>query len=390
MRTAAALSEHPLATHAVGECVGALLEQGGPSPDLLVLFVTAPQLGVLEDVVAASRQLLDPRVTLGASAVSVLAGGREVEEHSAVAAFGLWFDDAAQHAATPAHEGSGPRGIRLTSRTAPEGPSIAGLGDLDGASGTLVLLADPFSFPIDLALEQLATTAPGLVVVGGLASAARQPGGNRLVLDSGIHADGAVGVLLPPRVAVTTVVSQGCRPIGQPLTVTAGERNLVAELAGRPALERLLEAVDTLAPEDRQLAAQGVQVGRVIDERRPDFGRGDFLIRSVVGADRERGVVAIGDEVEVGATLQFQLRDAAAAHDDLVVLLGERDAAGALVFTCNGRGSALFGVPDHDAAVVSESLGGAPVAGMFCAGEFGPIGGANFVHGSTASVVLFG
>ena len=226
-------------------------------------------------------------------------------------------------------------------------------------------------------------------MVGGLASAARQPGGNRLVLDDGLHADGAVGVLLPERVGVTTVVSQGCRPIGQPLTVTAGERNLVAELAGRPALERLLEVVETLSPEDRQLAAQGMHVGRVIDEQRDEFGRGDFLIRAVVGADRERGVVAIGDEVELGATVQFQLRDAAAAHDDLVELLGERAAAGALVFTCSGRGSALFGVPDHDATVVSESLAGAPVAGMFCAGEFGPVGGANFVLGFSASVLLF-
>ena len=389
MRTAAALSEHPLATHAVGECVGALLEQGGSSPDLLVLFVTAPQIGVFEDVVAASRQVLDPLVTLGASSVSVLAGGREVEEHSAIAAFGLWDDDAAQRQPSPPHAGPAPRAVRLSSRAGPEGPEVVGLDTLAGSSGTLVLLADPFSCPVDLIIEELAASAPELAVVGGLASAARQPGGNRLVLDDGVYADGAVGVLLPDRVGVTTVVSQGCRPIGQPLTVTAGERNLVAELAGRPALERLLDVVGTLSPEDRQLAAQGMQVGRVIDEQRDEFGRGDFLIRAVVGADRERGVVAIDDEVELGATLQFQLRDAAAAHDDLVELLGERAAAGALVFTCNGRGSALFGIPDHDATVVSESLAGAPVAGMFCAGEFGPVGGVNFVHGFSASVLLF-
>jgi small ligand-binding sensory domain FIST len=131
-------------------------------------------------------------------------------------------------------------------------------------------------------------------------------------------------------------------------------------------------------------------VGRVIDEHQLDFGRGDFLVRGVLGGDRDARAVAVGDQVEVGSTLQFQVRDADSADEDLRELMDGRRAGGALVFTCNGRGSRLFGAPDHDASVISEALDGAPVAGMFCAGELGPVGGRNFVHGFTASIALFG
>ncbi len=383
VRTASALSEHPLATHAVGECVGHLLDVGaGDEPDLVVLFVTEPHVGGLEDIVRAVRQLMSPRTLLGASAVSVLAGRREVEEHAAVAMFALWT--------MPSDPTDRPRGVRLGVTPRYEGPELGGLEQLRDAEGTLLVLADPFTCPVDRLLDEVAEVAPGLAVVGGLASAARQPGGNRLVLGGELHRDGAVGVLLPPSVPVSTVVSQGCRPIGQPVTVTKAERNVLQELAGRPAFELLVELLQGLSPEDQALAAQGLHVGRVIDEYQPEFGRGDFLIRAVLGGDREAGAVAVGDEIEVGSTIQFQVRDAATADEDLDELLGGRSARGALVFTCNGRGSRLFGVPDHDAEAVSDALGDAPIAGMFCAGELGPVGSRNFAHGFTASVALFG
>ena len=137
------------------------------------------------------------------------------------------------------------------------------------------------------------------------------------------------------------------------------------------------------------MATRGLHIGRVINEQRLDFGPGDFLIRNVLGADRAAGALAVAGTVELGETVQFQVRDADSADEDLRALLAEAPAAhGALVFTCNGRGTHLFPEPDHDAMVVSESLNGAPVAGMFCAGELGPIGGHNFMHGFTASVVL--
>jgi len=196
-------------------------------------------------------------------------------------------------------------------------------------------------------------------------------------------------VLLDPEVRVETVVSQGCRPIGQPFTVTRAEGNVVYELGGRPALERLMAMVDELSPEDRSLAARGLHVGMAIDERKIEPERGDFLVRNVLGADRAVGAVAVGDTVGIGQMLQFQARDAVSADEDLRALMAGRRAEGALVFTCNGRGTHLFGVPDHDAAVVVDQLDTAAVAGMFCAGEVGPVGGRNFLHGFTASVALF-
>jgi small ligand-binding sensory domain FIST len=266
----------------------------------------------------------------------------------------------------------------------------SGLAEAVETSGqTLLLVADPFSTPVDAVLDALPDAYPDLRVVGGMASAARGPGGNRLVLDGTVYTDGAVGALLAPTSAVTAIVSQGCRPIGQPMTVTKSEGRVVYELAGKPALERLASIINALDDDDRVLAQQGIHIGRVIDEHKVDFGRGDFLIRNVVGGDREVGAIAVGDEVEIGATVQFQVRDATSADIDLRELLAGRHAQSALVFTCNGRGIHLFGRPDHDAQLVNAHVTSGATAGMFCAGELGPIGERSFLHGFTASVLLF-
>ena len=231
--------------------------------------------------------------------------------------------------------------------------------------------------------------------MGGMASGAAEAGETILFHDRTIHRDGAVGARLPRAVPVRTLVSQGCRPIGQPLVVTRAERNLLQELGGRPALERLRETVGALPPPDQELVSHGLHVGRVIDEYKSEHGLGDFLIRGVIGADPGTGAIAVGDHLEVGQTLRFQVRDAATADEELRSLLEQEvahlpgRAAGALLFTCNGRGSRMFGVPDHDAKLVSSFLGGAPLAGFFCAGELGPVGGKNFVHGFTASLAVF-
>jgi small ligand-binding sensory domain FIST len=380
MPFAAALSEHPLATHAAGEVIGQILDRIGAEPDLAVLFVTAPHAGALDDIATAIATLLRPRHLIGATAVSVLAGDREAEETAAVS---LWAGRLDGHIT----------GVRLTTAQADGGWVVEGFPELDALQArSLLLIADPFSFPVDAFLESLGASHPDLAVVGGLASAARGPGGNRVLIDGRVYADGAVGVLLDADIAPTSLVSQGCRPIGEPLIVTRAEHNVIFELAGRPALDRLINLVESLGPEDRALAARGLHCGLVIDERKATFARGDFLIRGVVGADREHGAVAIGDIVAVGTTIQFHVRDAESADDDLHSLLGalDRPVDAALVFTCNGRGTHLFGAPHHDAAAVSEHAApGAAVAGMFCAGELGPVGGRNFLHGFTASIALF-
>lgn len=385
---AAALSEHPDAAIATGEVVGQVLESlvgAGRPPDLALVFVTPPHVTALPEVAATVAATLQPAALLGCTAVSVVGGGREVERGPAVS---LWAGRTGPVA--PFH---------LTVASTPDGPAFTGWPDpVPDDVSALLLVADPFSFPVDALLERLHRDRPGLPVVGGLASAARAPGGNRLVAyDQGprgplsgmqVFTDGAVGVFLGAGVEVSTVVSQGCRPVGAPFVVTRADGSVVYELAGRPALERLQEVAATLSEDDRRLMSELVQLGRVIDERKADFDRGDFLVRTVVGADPEIGALAVGDVVDVGSTTQFQVRDARSADEDLRQLVGGRSAETALLFTCNGRGRHLFGIPDHDAGVVSGSLDGAPLAGMFCAGELGPVGGRSFLHGFTASVVL--
>jgi len=376
---AAAMSQHPDPVEATGEVVGQVLEAlaaGGRPPDLALLFVTPPHVEAMAAAAATVVAAVVPGTLLGVTAVSVVGGPHEVERGPAVS---LWAGNTG--AVTPFH---------LSVVDTPDGPTFTGWPDvIPEDASALLLMADPFSFPVDALLDRLRQDQPGLAVVGGQASAARGPGGNRLVLDGQVFTDGAIGAFLGPGVEVSTVVSQGCRPVGSPFVVTRAEDNVVYELAGRPALERLQEVAATLSDDDRRLMSELVQLGRVIDEAKMDFGRGDFLVRTVVGADPEVGALAVGDVVEVGSTTQFQVRDAASADDDLRQLVAGQSADAALLFTCNGRGSHLFGTPDHDAGVVSDSLDGIPMAGMFCAGEIGPIGGRNFVHGFTAAVVLF-
>jgi small ligand-binding sensory domain FIST len=378
-RFASALSRHPVASHAVGETAGAVMETfDGDDPDLLLCFASPHFNGAFDDMTNALRNLLDARVLLGMTVVAVIGGSQEVEDGPAFSVFAARLPDAVL---TPVH---------LDLERTPDGDAIVGWPDLAAHSGpeTLVLLGDPFSFPVDGLLRRLNTDRPELTVIGGMASAARAPGGNRLVIDDAVVDRGAVGVVLSGA-GITTVVSQGCRPIGNPYVVTDADRHLVGQLAGRPALDRLRELAETSTDEERALLQQGLHLGVVVDEHRVDFGRGDFLVRNLTGGDRDTGAISVGEEIPIGRTVQFHVRDAAAADEDLRALLDGRAAGGALLFTCNGRGRRLFGVADHDAGVVAELLGPVPAAGGFCAGEIGPVGGQSFLHGFTASLALF-
>jgi small ligand-binding sensory domain FIST len=380
MRFGSALSQHPLAAHAVGEVAGEILEQlDGGDADLVVCFASSHHVGPLEDVAGALRSLLEPRVLVGGTAVSIVGSGREVEDTPALSVFAAELGDTAL---TP---------VALRVQETPDGAAILGWpDDLQPEPTTLLLFADPFSFPVDAFLARENADAAGLRVIGGLASAATHPGGNRLLLDDQVLDHGAVGVFLDGGIEVRTVVSQGCRPIGRPYVVTRAQQNVIEELGGRPALERLQELAAGASDEERDLLRRGLHVGLVVDEHQVEFSRGDFLVRNLLGADQDAGTLAVGDHVNVGQTVQFHVRDAAAADEDLRELLTGVDADAALLFTCNGRGRHLFGTPDHDAGLVEQMLGPIPLAGCFCAGEIGPIGGRNFLHGFTASLALFG
>jgi small ligand-binding sensory domain FIST len=263
------------------------------------------------------------------------------------------------------------------------------------AAGVHLMICDPFTFPADGLLAHLNSSIPGTLVMGGMASGGLAVRQSRLFLDGRVLAQGAVGAYLPQAEA-RLLVSQGCRPIGDPYTVTEAESNVIYELGGRTPLARLQEVAEALPGRDRELLAQGLQVGMVINEYQAERRQGDFLIRGVVGADPESGAIVVSGDVAVGQTVQFHVRDADSADQDLrrtlereAAAAGGRRAAGTLLFTCNGRGSRLFSEPDHDAGLLAKMLGGMPAAGFFCAGELGPVGGQNFLHAYTASIALF-
>jgi small ligand-binding sensory domain FIST len=230
-------------------------------------------------------------------------------------------------------------------------------------------------------------------VLGGLASAAI-PGGAGLFRDGDVLGDGAVACSMSG-ISMVPCVSQGAAPVGPEMTITAASGNVIEELASRPAVERLGEVVAALAVRERELARGGVMLGIVIDENQPEYGRGDFLVRPIIGADQEAGTIAIGERVRVGQIVRLHVRDAEVADEDLREALarqsdalGSKSVAGALLFTCNGRGSHMFSVADHDATAVADALD-APAGGFFCAGEIGPVGGRNFLHGFTATLAVF-
>ena len=378
MPFAAALSEHPEAPEAVGEVVGAVFERLDRTPDLVVLFLGPPHVDRAGEIASAVRAVLRPRVLLGCTAATVVGPRREVEDGPALSLWAGSLGSVQPFRLATVRLGAGSSGI----------VGFPSPDSLPFDARAVLVLADPFSFPVDAFLEGLTEqTGVDLPVVGGLASAGRGPGGNRLLFDDEVVTDGAVGAVLGG-VGVRPVVSQGCRPIGTPMVVTRGADSRIEELAGRPALERVQEVLGRLDPNELAMVRQGLHLGRVVDEHKDEYERGDFLVRNVVGVDQQAGALVVGDDVQVGTTVQLHVRDAGSADEDLASLLGGVSADGALLFTCNGRGTALFGEADHDATLVTDALR-APVAGMSCAGELGPIGGRSFLHGFTASVVLF-
>jgi small ligand-binding sensory domain FIST len=373
VRCAAALSHTSDADLAAAEAADAAAVDLGTACTLAVVFVGADQADALEAVGAAVTARLEPTVLVGAVAQGVIGPGEEVESGPAVAVF----------AAAVAGE---LRPFRAWAMRPPEGGLVvAGWPDTRPGDLTLVL-ADPFSFPATEVAARLGRERPQQPLVGGLLTGG--PGHSGLLLDGRVHTDGAVGVVLRGSDA-HGVVSQGCRPVGSPLTVTAAHHDRILELGGEPALTRLHELLAEVTPQDRErLQRGGLQIGLVVDEVRDAYEPGDFLVRGVRGIDHDAGALVITDLVQVGQTVQFQVRDAAAADHDLDARLEGRDpAAGVLLFTCNGRGRALFGHAHHDVQAVEARLD-APVAGAFCAGEIGPVGSGSYVHGFTASLAV--
>jgi small ligand-binding sensory domain FIST len=212
-----------------------------------------------------------------------------------------------------------------------------------------------------------------------------------LLLNDETFTEGVVAIRVSG-VGLRMLVSQGCRPIGESLVITQAERNVIQSLGGKPALDVVFELFQTLPTQEQRMFQNGLHVGRVINEYQDSFGYGDFLIRNVVGIDKQQRSIAIGDYVRPGQTVQFHIRDSQSASIELQQMLKSATQVApyqsALLFTCNGRGSNLFSEPHHDASQVCTN-DKFPLAGFFAAGEIGPVGNKNFLHGFTVSVVLF-
>ncbi|MBS0165735.1 MAG: FIST C-terminal domain-containing protein [Nitrospira sp.] len=384
MQFAVALSRQIDTDAAALEVAAAIRTRLSGTPiDLVGVFFSAHHAEGADRLAEMLTGTLRPRLLLGCSGEGVIAGAEELETAPAITAWAAVLPDVNLH---PLQSSFSPTQdqFHLTGWPAP------GVDD-----GTFLLLADPFTTPVQDILGIVDDRYPGAQAIGGLAGGGQEAGMNRLVLNDQAFEGGLVGVRLSGAVDIRPVISQGCRLIGERFVVTKAERNLIQELGGEPALGRLHAVFESLSEEERQRANRAVHLGIVIDEHRNRFERGDFLIRNLLGADQTTGAVAVGEVVQEGQTVQFHLRDAASASEEFNALLAADHARhrhpplGALMFSCCGRGQGLFGKPNHDAGTATARLGSIPLAGFFAQGEIGPVGGRSFLHGYTASLALF-
>jgi small ligand-binding sensory domain FIST len=387
LKFASALAIKDAGAAALEAAAAQALSELGEAPDLALVFLSSRFASNADQMASQACDLLGTERVLGCTGESIVGTGREIEDQPAVS---VWLARWPNVSVVPFH---------LEFERTREGGVFEGWPEeLAGqwpSSSFLLLLAEPFSFPADYQLERLNEDRPGVPVIGGMASGGGAPGENRLLFGRQTFAEGAVGVHISGSIRLRTVVSQGCRPIGQTFVVTRADRNVIYELGGKPALAQLRHVFEALPTREQVLVQRGLHVGRAMSEYRDRFEQGDFLVQNVIGIDPQAGAIAIGGYVRAGQTVQFHVRDHESADAELAqILAAVKRAAGAapaagLLFTCNGRGTRLFRQPHHDAGLVAKTLGGIPLAGFFAQGEIGPVGGQNFIHGFTASLALF-
>jgi small ligand-binding sensory domain FIST len=354
----------------------------GEPPDVAVVFASGEHLADPEATLAAVHDGLAPAALIGCGAGGVLADGKEVEGGTAIAVWAAALDGGV---ATPFH---------ATAEPADGGLVVSGFPELEGAAGA-ILLPDPFSFPTDALLRELSKRTAAVPLLGGVASARGADGESALFSGEHVVDGGAVGLRLDD-VELLPCVSQGAAPVGPELTITSADRSTIEELAGKPAVLKLREVIETMDERERGLLAGGLLLGLVLETEKPEYVQGDFLVRGIADVDEETGAITVGAPVHEGMVVRLHARDAASADRDLREALelrrralGGMAPAGALVFSCNGRGRGMFGVSHHDAALVASELDGAPAAGFFAAGEIGPVAGESILHSFTATVAIF-
>lgn len=385
MRWASAHSRLADPSRAIEEIAAALLPILGDGPvDLALAFFSPPFVAQAEMIRAGLARALSARCLAGVSGAGVITRREEIESGHALSVIAARLPGVAVSS------------FILPGSARPGTPMDADLlalaGDGIAESEIALVFGDPFTLDAEGVIEALGRRAPGARMAGGLASAGHGPGRNALFLNDWTSPAGGIVVALGGALRADLVVSQDCRPIGDSLAVTRADRNLLLELDGRPALGRVQEVLRGLARDELDLVRNGgLLAGRPV--RDGASGRGDYVIRNIIGHDPQQGAIAIADQVSAGERIRLHVRDARTAREDLQLLLipqlADGPAAAALAFSCNGRGSRLFSEPHGDISVIQSALGGSvAAAGLFCAGEIGPIGGRNFLHGHTVSLAI--
>lgn len=378
----------------LGELAGQL-DSAELKPNLVLVFLAEQTEEVFAELARSLRARFPQAQLLGCSVQGTICNGQELESGPSAVVWAGELPDV--------EIGS----FHLNFQRTSEGAAFAGEGDLadlsewEPADSALIALGDPYTFPMDVYLERLRDEAPLMPVVGGMASGGAGPGLTLLMRNGVLVNHGAIFASLRNRrmdglPRFSSVVSQGCRPIGEPFVVTGAERNQVFGLGGKPAIEQLIKIYRELPTQEQRMLQMGMHLGIAVDEYRDRFGFGDFLIRNVMQLNQEEGFLVVGDFVRVGQTVQFHLRDEVSAGAELKMRLQQMLAnlqpqrpVGGLLFSCNGRGQNLFSTPNHDAELIRSTVGEIPLAGFFAAGEIGPVSGVNFVHGYTASGLFF-
>jgi len=391
LQWSSAVSDSASFTEAVNEASEQIITSlGGQQPDLAVVFVSSHHSTSYSSAPGAFAEALGARVLIGCSAAGVIGGGQEVERRPGIAISAAILSGVD---IIPFHVNQDE--LPSPDAAPEEWQSLLGIRPEDCPA--IMLLPDPFTLRSDHLLAGLDFAYPSTVKIGGLASGGGQPGTNALFLNEKMIGTGAVGVAFTGDLAVETVVAQGCRPIGKPLMVTESELNVISRLGDKTPMEVLRDIFEAATAREKRLIRRSLQIGIVMDRLAQDRSEGEFLIRNVLGADEEDGTLAVGELVQEGQIVQFFIRDAQAADEDLRMMLeeyidnlDEGDApASALLFSCLGRGQYLYGSPDHDIGMFTEMVADIPIAGFFSNGEIGPIGDQTFLHGYTASFALF-
>ena len=384
MRFTSVTSHQRHSLGAIREIVAALethLVEDGVSPDMLLLFATQDHARRMREVVEVLREAWPQAQVLGATAAGII--------HSA----GRSTDRGAMTVMAGELPGVKIAPILMELENLAE-PEVAlekwrDLLELVPDPQLMILLADPFSTPVGDLLESLNMLAPGVPVIGGLASGGRRPGYNVLVLNDALRRSGLVGVALAGNIRADVIVSQGCRPIGRSFTVTKAERNVIQELNGVPAMRALQDMVAGLPSEEQHLLQEGLMFGQAVQDAHVQQGRGDFLIRPVVAVDQKEGTISLAGEVGVGRTIRFHAWDDTLAEDLQMLLLPqivESPAAGGFLVGSWPRVGASEGQPIQQ---IIRTLGyRVPMAGLLSAGEIGPIRGLNYLHMHTATLAL--